>query len=464
MARDFRYFAIFGAMRTGSNLLERSLNQFSNLHCHGELFNPAFIGKEGRSELHGISLHDRELDPSRLIDAITEADDTTIPGFRIFQDHDTRVTQLALKDPDCGRIILSRDPLDSYVSLKIARQTDQWMLGNIKKRKAAQIVFDPAEYDVYRQELSGYYAHLRRVMQVSGTTAFDLAYQDIKDLNVLNGLGRFLGATDDLQSLEEPIKRQNPEPLHQKVVNYEEMLDHLDLPFVPINDSADSDVPIGKLIEHAIGTDRLFYMPMPGVGDVKLRNSIAEISNQQGFNNQNKLSNWLDDNIAALPFTVIQHPVERAYHVFCTRIARDGRKGYPRVRQRLKNHHGLALDYDLHTPPKDSWAEDFEAFCTFLKANLAGQTGIRIDLEWTLQSQILHTVGGYVPIRRILKVNELPSFCAENGISAESTEPAVPQAPVALADAYSKRIENLLRAAYAKDYRKFGFGPWSGSL
>ena len=40
-----RYFAIFGAMRTGSNLLERSINQFPGLHCHGELFNPSFVGK-----------------------------------------------------------------------------------------------------------------------------------------------------------------------------------------------------------------------------------------------------------------------------------------------------------------------------------------------------------------------------------------------------------------------------------
>ena len=39
-----RYFAIFGAMRTGSNLLERTLASYDGLRTEGELFNPGFIG------------------------------------------------------------------------------------------------------------------------------------------------------------------------------------------------------------------------------------------------------------------------------------------------------------------------------------------------------------------------------------------------------------------------------------
>lgn len=33
----FTYFTIFGAMRTGSNLLEHSLDQYAGLAGHGEL-------------------------------------------------------------------------------------------------------------------------------------------------------------------------------------------------------------------------------------------------------------------------------------------------------------------------------------------------------------------------------------------------------------------------------------------
>ena len=55
----FRYFTIFGAMRTGSNLLEHSLSQYEGLAGHGELFNPHFIGKPQRREFLTIPLADR---------------------------------------------------------------------------------------------------------------------------------------------------------------------------------------------------------------------------------------------------------------------------------------------------------------------------------------------------------------------------------------------------------------------
>ena len=56
MSRRFEYFALFAEMRTGSNFLEESLNGIPGLTCHGELFNPHFIGHANTSELFGITL------------------------------------------------------------------------------------------------------------------------------------------------------------------------------------------------------------------------------------------------------------------------------------------------------------------------------------------------------------------------------------------------------------------------
>lgn len=44
-------------------------------------------------------------------------------GFRYFHDHDPRVLDMILDDPGCAKIILTRNPLDSYVSWKIAQAT-----------------------------------------------------------------------------------------------------------------------------------------------------------------------------------------------------------------------------------------------------------------------------------------------------------------------------------------------------
>jgi hypothetical protein len=42
-------------MRTGSNHLEESLNALDDIQCHGELFNPTFIGHHNRFEFSALT-------------------------------------------------------------------------------------------------------------------------------------------------------------------------------------------------------------------------------------------------------------------------------------------------------------------------------------------------------------------------------------------------------------------------
>lgn len=44
MKTKYDYFVIFVGMRTGSNFLENNINQFDEIECLGEVFNPAFVG------------------------------------------------------------------------------------------------------------------------------------------------------------------------------------------------------------------------------------------------------------------------------------------------------------------------------------------------------------------------------------------------------------------------------------
>ena len=74
--RRFTHFVIFAEMRTGSNFLEENINQFPDLACHGELFNPHFIGGPNRKDTFGMTLKQRTREPYKLIEAI-RADDTT---------------------------------------------------------------------------------------------------------------------------------------------------------------------------------------------------------------------------------------------------------------------------------------------------------------------------------------------------------------------------------------------------
>ena len=53
MTGNFDYFVVFAEMRTGSNFLESNLNAFDGIECHGEAFNPHFIGYPNKTELLG---------------------------------------------------------------------------------------------------------------------------------------------------------------------------------------------------------------------------------------------------------------------------------------------------------------------------------------------------------------------------------------------------------------------------
>ena len=55
MTLQFTSFVMFAEMRTGSNFLEANLNALEGVTCHGELFNPHFIGKKDQTEMFGVT-------------------------------------------------------------------------------------------------------------------------------------------------------------------------------------------------------------------------------------------------------------------------------------------------------------------------------------------------------------------------------------------------------------------------
>ena len=77
----FKSFVVFAEMRTGSNFLEANLNAIPGIKCHGEAFNPFFIGGEGKQEYLGVDIAARNADPTALLTAM-RAQTKGIAGFR----------------------------------------------------------------------------------------------------------------------------------------------------------------------------------------------------------------------------------------------------------------------------------------------------------------------------------------------------------------------------------------------
>src|SRR6056297_501098 len=414
MTGPFDYFVVFAEMRTGSNFLETNLNAFDAFECHGEAFNPHFIGYPNRTEILGVTQAMRDADPMRLIETI-KTESKGLGGFRFFHDHDRRVLDISLTDPRCAKIVLTRNPVDSYVSWKIAQATGQWKLTNVKRRRDSKVRFDVAEFEKHEAHLQSFLVFLLNRLQVTGQTAFYVAYEDIQSLDVVNGLARFLGSDERLEALDESLKIQNPGSLEDKVSNYDEM-------------------------ERALSGQDLF--------------------------NLTRTPNFEPRRGAAVPAYVT---VARAHDAFCKKILSNGPGAFTDIRKTLRNFYKIPIPGGEPDATYDRRAhrEAFVGFLNFLRANLSGQTNIRTDAHWASQVAILQGMAQFgIPdmvLREADMAKHLIMLAGQIGYSAAKTPERAPDdSPFALADIYDDEIEALVSDIYQRDYVMFGFEPWTG--
>lgn len=471
----FDYFVVFAEMRTGSNFLESNLNAFPGLQCHGEAFNPHFIGYPNTTGILGIDQAARDRDPAALIDRIRSGSEG-LGGFRFFNDHDPRVLDIVLPDPRCAKIILTRNPAESYVSWKIAQATGQWKLTNTKHAKAALARFDAGEFERHLAAVQGFQTLLLNALQTSGQTAFYLAYEDLQDVEVMNGLAAWLGCAQRLEALDDRLKRQNPQPMSEKVENFAEMeralarLDRFDLSRTPNLEPRRN--PVVPTYVAAVRTP-LLYLPIRCGPEAAVRQWLAALDGGSeeellGDFSQKTLRQWKRENTGHRGFTVLRHPVARAHAAFCEKILTTGSGSYGQVRQTLRGRYGVPLPKG---EPGVDWTPEahraaFLGFLKFLKANLQGQTPVRVDACWASQASVIQGMGAFalpdVLLREEELAEELPRLAARVGV-VEAPQVASETDPhrMRLAEIYDPEIETATRDAYIKDYDDFGFGAWA---
>lgn len=471
MPTDFDYFIILAEMRTGSNLLEANLNALDGVQCHGEAFNPHFIGYPKATEVLGFSLEDRDAAPDRLIEAMRSAPEG-LHGFRFFHSHDPRALTMALNDPRCAKIILNRNPLDSYISLKIARETHQWMLTNVKRRRATKVAFDADEFRDYVDEQQAFQLSLVNQLQKTGQTAFYIGYEDLTQLDVLNGLAAWLGVEARLDQLAPDLKPQNPEPALSKVTNPEAMdaalaaLDRFNLHRTP-NFEPRRGPAVSRHI--AAAETPLMYLPIRGGPEQIVAQWMSDLDGGELITdrNQKQVRRWMKAHPGHRKFTVLRHPLARAHSVFCERILGTGPGAYTGIRNRLRNGFKLPIpgqvrdgNYSL-----EQHYQAFSAFLEFLQLNLSGQTPIRVDGLWCSQARMLEGIAGFALPDLILREEEMAAALPDlaRGLGHRTPpKPGVPapDQPYSLDQIYDDKLEALAEEAYQRDYLQFGFGKW----
>jgi len=468
----FDYFVVFAEMRTGSNFLESNLNAIPGLTCHGEAFNPHFISYPKRTETLGVTQAERDADPFRLIKRIRAADG--LNGFRYFNDHDPRILTACLDDPRCAKIVLTRNPAESYVSWKIAAATGQWKLTDVTHARAKTVAFDAAEFETHLETLQAFQVRILNALQRTGQTAFHVAYEDLQDLAVMNGLAQFLGVEGRLDGLDQSLKKQNPAAMADKVANFDGMegalarLDRFNL-----NRTPNFEPRRGPVVPTYIAapSSPILYLPIRSGPEEAVSRWLSDLdegaSTRTGFT-QKTLRQWKRDRPGHRSFTVLRHPVARAHAAFCDKILTTGPGSYAEIRKTLNRQFELNLPTES---PDDGFDRArhraaFLGFVRFLKANLAGQTAIRVDPHWTSQAQVLQGFAEFVLPDMVLREDRLQDDLAILAAQiGKGTMPALPSEtdPNArrLAEIYDAEVEAAVREVYQRDYMSFGFAAYA---
>ena len=470
---SFDYFVVLAEMRTGSNFLEASLNSFDDLTCYGELFNPVFVGHHNKDAMFGVDLNAREDNPLELLDKIREETVGT-PGFRLFSDHDPRVLEYVLADQNCAKIVLTRNPLDSYVSLKIAAETGQWKLSDMKQRRSAKVSFDDAEYRAHLAARQDFQRDIRTALQRSGQTAFYVDYEEIADVTIINGMARFIGSSMQIDTVARSTKKQNPSSLEEKVANYPAMvralsaMDHLD---AAADTSFEPKRAPGVPGFYIGAATPLLYIPVPSGPVTPVLDWMAGLDGataddlQRGFS-QKDLRQWKRQNPGHRSIAILRHPLARVHRAFCDHVLPLSDSAFTEPRKIMIRKYGVTMpkDGDLTSYDLEDHKVAFTAFLKFLKGNLAGQTSIRVDPVWATQTAILTGAAAVALPDLIIREEEaaihFSRLAQDLGRTDPVWQPDTADEPFELADIYDAEIEKLCFQAYRKDYITFGFEAW----
>ena len=457
----FHSFVVFAEMRTGSNLLEANLNSLTGVFSHGEVFNRYILGKKDRTELFGITMEERDRDPRSLLAKLRENTDG-LPGFRFFHDHDLRILDDVLPDPACAKIILTRNPLESYISWKIAQATDQWKLTNPKRLKTAKVRFDVPEFLKHLQDIQAFQLLILNALQTTGQTAFYLDYEDLGSVEVMNGLAAFLGVESRLKALDDTLKKQNPGPLEDKLENPEalaEAIAAVDVFNLGRTPSFEPRRAAG--VPTALASDAgLLFFPIRSGPEAAIRDWLTGLGEvTEGFE-QKSLRQWKRKHPGHRSFTILRHPLLRAHVAFRRKIVMGEAQDLRRI---LIN--GFLAELQ---PPGEPFATSdaeraaFLIFLNYCRLAVGGQTGARVDPSLASQTALVQGFASFQPLDYLLREDRLGEGLAMLATEMGINDPSIPRSveEAALMSIWDPTLEVAAAEAYARDYMGFGFSRW----
>ncbi len=471
-ARRFASFVVLAEMRTGSNLLQAQLNRVPGLRCHGEVFNPAFVDDPATRSFLGVDKAARDADPIGLLRRIGAKGDA-LTGFRLFGDHDPEVIAECLADPTRAKIVLGRNPLESFISLQIAQQTGQWVLAPGRARRRAQVRFDPAEFAAFLARRDTFRRQVMAALQTTAQTAFFVDYEDLGRPEVLAGLVAFLGLeapAPEVLAAPVALRRQNPEPAEAKVENPAEMARALSrIDWCGLAGGPGAPPRPRAWVADALIAARAPILWLPVAGALP-RAPVADWLARIGAGRQaggvlagfgpRVLGRWLERNAGRRSvFSIIDHPLPRAHRAFAAAVIGGDA---PALGALIRRRAGIAPD---NPAPFDDPARHRAAFAAWLRHMAEG--GVGMGDAALPQADLIARLSGIAMPDRILRVGAIARDLAALARAHDLPDPgwiAPPPDPadLRLAEIRDGELDALAAEVLWRDLRAFGFARWEG--
>ncbi len=346
----------------------------------------------------------------------------------------------------------------------------------MKRRKDSKVSFDGVEFEDHIATLQEFQVLLLNRLQISGQAAFYIAYEDLQSIDVMNGLARFLGSDEQLEALDSSLKKQNPSSLPDKVSNFKEMetalsgADPFNLTRTPNFEPRRGPGVPGYVTGARAG---LLYMPVRSRSEAEVLNWLGALDGVEAEtlpfkHTQKSLRQWKRRKKGHRSFTVLRHPVARVHAAFCDKILIKGPGTFTEIRKTLRNFYKVPIPGGGPDATYDRRAHRaaFVGFLEFVRANLAGQTGIRVDAHWATQASVIQGMGVFALPDMIVREEDMTSYLPALARQVGYAKPAKPgmaqnTAPIPLSEIYDNEIEALVSEIYQRDYMMFGFGRWA---
>lgn len=218
-------FVILAAPRTGSYLLVDLLKQHKGVVCYGEIYKESVveITAEYRDRV-GADMRDvqqRDADPIGFYNKLYGLTPDDITGFKIFRTHGSPLIRALLLDHSVKKVFLSRNPVQSFVSLKMAQVTGKWINKNdptgTRVQKVRVNVCDLVSHITGQKS---WFDFCRTICRFHRSHFMLVDYADLSDPATLQRLADFLGMGDWNEGIQPGVFKQITKDYAEIVANW----------------------------------------------------------------------------------------------------------------------------------------------------------------------------------------------------------------------------------------------------